>query len=128
MTEKIIVPVKILDDKSPNCLRYMVDNLIKENMALRRDGTILKLVMSQIIEDLEEAGNNQRYINWIEENCNLEFYSNVDIDELNDINRKRKYGFLHNQSILKEMYNKAGHSYEMDTILRIAKKFGYEWW
>ena len=31
---------------------YLINNLINENMALRRDGTRLKLVMSQIIEDL----------------------------------------------------------------------------
>ena len=103
-------------------LLYMVDNLTNENMTLRRDGVKLKLVMGQIIEDLEEAGNNEKYIAWIKENCNIELYSQKDIKELKYINRKRTMDYIKQQKIIKEALKNAKHSIEYTTILNLAKQ------
>lgn len=108
-----------------NSLKYMVDNLVKENMALRRDGTRLKLVILQIIEDLQE---DEKYVRWIRENCNTELYSRMDIEELNYVNRKRTVDFVRAQQLLKEQINHAHHSIEIETILRIAILLELEWW
>ena len=107
-------------------LRYVVDNLVDENMALRRDGTRLKLVMIQIIEDLEEAGGNEKYITWIKENCNTDLFHEHDVDELNEINRKRTYDYIHKQQIVNDALANASHNIEYTTILRLAKKLGID--
>lgn len=103
-------------------LLYMVDNLTNENMTLRRDGVKLKLVMGQIIEDLEEAGDNEKYIVWIKENCNLELYNQNDIKELEYINRKRTMDYIDKKRIIKEALKNAKHSIEYTTILNLAKQ------
>lgn len=107
-------------------LLYMVDNLTNENMTLRRDGVKLKLVMGQIIEDLEEAGNNEKYIAWIKENCNLELYNQNDIKELEYINRKRTVDYIDNKRIIREALKDAKHSIEYTTILNLAKQLGID--
>lgn len=107
-------------------LLYMVNNLTDENMTLRRDGTKLKLVMGQIIEDLEKADGNEKYIEWIKENCNINLYNENDIEELKEINRKRTVDYIRNQRIVKGMLKNAKHSIEYDTILRLSKKLGID--
>ena len=107
-------------------LLYMVNNLTDENMALRRDGVKLKLVMSQIIEDLEKAGGNEKYIQWIKENCNIELYNSNDIEELKYINRKRTMDYINKQRIIKEALHNATHSIEYNTILKLANKLGID--
>jgi len=102
-----------------------IDSLIDENMALREDGTRLKLVMTQIIEDLENTDNDQ-YINWIKDNCNINLYSQNDIQELKNINRKRTYDYRRSQLIIKEALSNATHSIEYTTILRLSKLLGID--
>ena len=128
MAKKIVVNSTILNDKSPQCLRYMVDNLIDENMILRGESTRLKLVMHQIIEDLEKGKGNEKYVKWIKNNCNIELYNDNDIEKLNEINKKRTLTHINKTQYLKKLYQNANHSYECNTILRIAEHFGYEWW
>lgn len=101
---------------------YMLNNLTRENMALRRDGTILKLVMRQIVEDLKKEKGNEKYIEWIKENCNLNLYSEKDTDELEEINRKRTYKYISTKRMLQNEFYNAANSIEANTIYRIAKK------
>ena len=107
-------------------LLYMVDNLTNENMTLRRDGTRLKLVMLQIIEDLEKEEGNEKYVEWIKENCNTELYSEKYLAELNEINRKRTFDYITNQIIVRESLENASHSIEYTAILRLSKKLGID--
>lgn len=106
---------------------YLINNLINENMALRRDGTRLKLVMLQIIEDLENTNDqqNNKYINWIKENCNLELYSEKDINELKQINYKRTLEYFNQERMFKNLLKNAHHSIEYHTILKIANNMGF---
>lgn len=101
---------------------YMLNNLTRENMALRRDDTILKLVMRQIVEDLKKEKGNEKYIEWIKENCNLDLYSEKDTDELEEINRKRTYKYISTKRMLQNEFYNAANSIEANTIYRIAKK------
>lgn len=117
---------KELGKENPQCLRYMVENLIDENMILRRDGTRLKLVMTQIIEDLEKAGNNEKYVAWIKENCNIDLYSNDDLEELKYINRKRTMEYIDKKRIVRDALNNASHSYEYTAILSLSKDLGID--
>ena len=107
---------------------YLINNLINENMALRRDGTRLKLVMSQIIEDLENTNDkqNEKYINWIKENCNLELYSEKDINELKQINYKRTPQYINQKRMVENLLKDAHHSIEYYTILKIATTMGVD--
>lgn len=107
-------------------LLYMVDNLTNENMMLRRDSTRLKLVMLQIIEDLEKGEGNEKYVKWIKENCNTLLYNKKDIKELEYINRKRTYDYIHQQAIVKKALQNATHSYEYTAILQLSKKLGID--
>ena len=50
---------------------YLINNLAEENWKLRGECTKLKLVMNQIIEDLEKT-NQHEYARWIKSNCNVE--------------------------------------------------------
>jgi len=107
-------------------LKYMVDNLTNENMSLRRDGTRLKLVMHQIIEDLEKAGGNEKYIAWIKENCNVELYSKNDLKELDWINRKRTMEYIDKKRIIKEALKNSRNSLECELIWIVAKELGVD--
>ena len=113
---------KELSDIMNESTIYMLNNLTRENMALRRDGTILKLVMRQIVEDLEKTKDNEKYIEWIKENCNLDLYSEQDTDELEEINRKRTYKYISTKRMLQNEFSNASNSIEANTIYRIAKK------
>ena len=105
---------------------YLINNLINENMALRRDGTRLKLVMLQIIQDLEDTNDkqNNKYVNWIKENCNLELYSEKDINELKQINYKRTPEYINQKRMFENLLQDAHHSIEYCTILKIASTMG----
>lgn len=113
---------KELSDIMNESTIYMLNNLTRENMALRRDGTILKLVMRQIVEDLEKEEGNEKYIEWIKENCNLDLYSEQDTDELEEINRKRTYKYISTKRMLQNEFSNATNTIEANTIYRIAKK------
>lgn len=107
---------------------YLINNLINENMALRRDGTRLKLIILQIIEDLENTNDkqNEKYINWIKENCNLELYSEKDINELKQINYKRTPQYMNQKRMFENLLQDAHHSIEYYTILKIATTMGID--
>lgn len=106
---------------------YLINNLVNENMALRRDGTRLKLILLQIIEDLENTNDkqNEKYINWIKENCNLKLYSEKDINELKQINYKRTPEYFNQKRMFKNLLKNAQHSIEYYTILKIANNMGF---
>lgn len=53
---------------------YLINKLTEENWQLRRECTELKLVMLEIIRDLEKTEQHE-YVKWIRDNCNPELIS-----------------------------------------------------
>lgn len=101
----------------------LVNNLAEENIILRADGTRLKLVVLQIIEDLERMEGNEEYVDWIKSNCNLELYSNMDLSDLKNINGKRN-GKSCMEEVLKKALMEADNSVEYNVILKLCDKLG----
>jgi len=84
---------EVYDTEKAKSLKHLCDNLATENGKLRHNNTRMKLILHQIIADLEKSDTNVKYINWIKDNCNIELYSS-DLDELTAINQERTNDLL----------------------------------
>ena len=63
---------ELYDTTKAKSLKYLVDNLASENTELRHENVMNKLLLLDIIKDLEKEANNGKpiiirkdYVNWI---------------------------------------------------------------
>lgn len=63
---------ELYDTTKAKSLKYLVDNLANENMELRHENVMNKLLLLDIIKDLEKEADNGKpiiirkdYVNWI---------------------------------------------------------------
>lgn len=73
---------EVYDTTKAKSLKYLVDNLTDENWKLRKENTELKLMLNEVVRDLEKQSEStmpilisKEYVEWIKSECNLEFTS-----------------------------------------------------
>lgn len=73
---------EVYDTTKAKSLKYLVDNLTDENWKLRKENTELKLMLNEVVRDLEKQAESsmpilisKEYVEWIKSECNLEFTS-----------------------------------------------------
>ena len=86
-----VIGHQVYDTDKAKSLKYLVDNLARENVDLRGNLTRNKLVLSAIVEDLEKAANDgepliirKDYVELIKKEADLELLSDEELKELSE--------------------------------------------